>query len=1470
METVKKLKMLRPNTTQLRLIWIYEHISLLILSLAITLSSPQAHADPAYTISGGRDFTSGSFAFGRDFIANKDFIIDALGYYDDGANGFLDIMHPVGLYTSNGSLLASVNVTTSNPLTASFRYQKITPIYIQKGLVYRIVGVSGRDNYSVQPPNFTADPAISDISDNYLYTTILSYNSLASTNYFWPPGFFGPNFNIQSTTLLGEYHLDESNWSTTAGDVKDTSGNNLHGTASGTPLPTASNSSPSRTGSSGTCGYADIASGSGQITFSGLAVTTTTSYYTSVSFWIYWNGADSSIPLGWQSYALIFKGGNFGFTTGGSDLYGTASTGLSNSWHHVAAVFVNGRVASNQLYVDGVKQTLSQKTGTPNNSLAVVQSTLYLSGWGKNTNNRFIGRLDEAKVYNGLLSDVDVTNLYNETHPCPVYSPSPPLAEYRMDESIWAGTTNEVADSSGNNYHGKAVSSLTTDSSGKLCRAGLFNGSSQYVSIPDAASLRLTGNFTLAAWIKTTSSASNDIIAKVAPNSPYGGYEFNLGFNTAGKPSLQAGGWNNSSGTATVNDGNWHHVAVQVNGSNIQFFVDGAVYGSAMTFAGATSTYTGNLVLGTAVDGSGGRFFNGLMDEVKIWNTALNSGQIALVYTNEAAGKNYDGTTRTCPSLLGQYHFEDGLWNGTSGEVADSSGTNHPGIAYGSPLPSPKTTNPARASVTGTCGYAETTGPLVGGGGFSFSNLGVSTANNAQTSVAFWMYWNGQDGAVPIGWQTYDLAFISGAFGFNTLNSDVYGISSAALANGWHHVVAVFTNGAVTSNKLYLDGVQQTLTQRVSTPYAPRAVVQSTLYVSGLGGSTNYRFTGRLDEVNVFNYALTDAEVSNLYNQTHACPANTGAAAANFNCVESGTSASSGRLYTKLSTAALSFDVVALRADGTTVETDFATSYGQSINKAVTLELVDGAGTPACSLRALLSPPVSQSITFTQADAGRKNVSLAALGKAYKDLRCRVTDSTQTPNKIGCSTDDFVVRPNTFTLTGTATADLTGTSTSAIPVFKTSSNFILTAASSVAGYDGTPKIDANQIQAHSGAAQAGTLAGSFTPASPLTGLAVGSNFNYAEVGYFRFAAFGVYDDNFASVDANPGDCTNDFSNSAVNGKIGCKFGNTIASSYFGRFIPDHLTASLGSHGGFAHACTGTTFSYNGQSIAYATGNRPTLSVSAYSTSNNTLLTRNYTGGFARLTPGQFSLTTPTTDAIRLGKDNLNKVLLTRVAAPPTLVDNTGGNLSYVLGADTYTYQREVNAMINKFTNQVNLSFTAITDSDGVSATNLPFTLSPSGEEIRYGRISLANALGSELQDLPVPMLAEYYNGTNFMLNTEDKCSVASINITDPINTDAISPANTCVWDTAGNSGSFACTTPAASGKNYLEASTLSNGSFNVVLKAPNVVGPLSISATVDAWMKFNWSGTGNSNPSSRASFGLYRGNSKIIHFQEVY
>lgn len=83
----------------------------------------------------------------------------------------------------------------------------------------------------------------------------------------------------------------------------------------------------------------------------------------------------------------------------------------------------------------------------------------------------------------------------------------------------------------------------------------------------------------------------------------------------------------------------------------------------------------------------------------------------------------------------------------------------------------------------------------------SLSSLGLATAAGGKNTVEFWMYWNGKVLTMPFGFGGYDLFLGWGGFGFNTGNSDLYGISIAGLANRWAHVVAVFTNGRVSQKQ---------------------------------------------------------------------------------------------------------------------------------------------------------------------------------------------------------------------------------------------------------------------------------------------------------------------------------------------------------------------------------------------------------------------------------------------------------------------------------------------------------------------------------------------------------------------------------------------------------------------------------------------------------------------------------------------
>lgn len=97
-------------------------------------------------------------------------------------------------------------------------------------------------------------------------------------------------------------------------------------------------------------------------------------------------------------------------------------------------------------------------------------------------------------------------------------------------------------------------------------------------------------------------------------------------------------------------------------------------------------------------------------------------------------------------------------------------------------------------------------------------------------------------------------------------------MSSAGLANSWHHITVIFNNNKLTNNKIYLDGVEQTLTQRRGAPNNARAVVDPHLRIGGWWANNGYRFRGLIDEVQVYTGVLTDEEITDIVAEAHACP----------------------------------------------------------------------------------------------------------------------------------------------------------------------------------------------------------------------------------------------------------------------------------------------------------------------------------------------------------------------------------------------------------------------------------------------------------------------------------------------------------------------------------------------------------------------------------------------------------------------
>ena len=170
-----------------------------------------------------------------------------------------------------------------------------------------------------------------------------------------------------------------------------------------------------------------------------------------------------------------------------------------------------------------------------------------------------------------------------------------------------------------------------TWTSGKYNPALSFDGVDDYVSMGNPVSLQITGSqITLEAWIKPNAfSGQQGIVGKwiFAPNAGYsmtsvdnGVVHFNLNTNI-----------NNNvvSGTGVLTANVWNHVVGSYDGSNAVIYVNGV--------AVKTQAVTGNIQNSVATVFVGyyegtNKYFNGLIDEVRIYNRALSAAEILAHY----------------------------------------------------------------------------------------------------------------------------------------------------------------------------------------------------------------------------------------------------------------------------------------------------------------------------------------------------------------------------------------------------------------------------------------------------------------------------------------------------------------------------------------------------------------------------------------------------------------------------------------------------------------------------------------------------------------------------------------------------------------------------------------------------------------------------------------------------------------------
>ncbi|HJZ53858.1 MAG TPA: LamG-like jellyroll fold domain-containing protein, partial [Gemmataceae bacterium] len=181
-----------------------------------------------------------------------------------------------------------------------------------------------------------------------------------------------------------------------------------------------------------------------------------------------------------------------------------------------------------------------------------------------------------------------------------------------------------AADASGKGNAG-TLSNTAWTAAGKYGSALSFNGTSSWVTVASASSLNLTGAMTLEAWVKPTAlSGWQAVLLKETS----GGLAYALYANDGvPRPAgyVHIGGDNEASGTAGLPLNTWSYLAVTYDGANLNMYVNATLVGS-LAQTGNIATSTGTLRIGG--DSIWGEYFNGLIDEVRVYSRALQPVEI--------------------------------------------------------------------------------------------------------------------------------------------------------------------------------------------------------------------------------------------------------------------------------------------------------------------------------------------------------------------------------------------------------------------------------------------------------------------------------------------------------------------------------------------------------------------------------------------------------------------------------------------------------------------------------------------------------------------------------------------------------------------------------------------------------------------------------------------------------------------------
>jgi len=529
------------------------------------------------------------------------------------------------------------------------------------------------------------------------------------------------------------------------------------------------------------------------------------------------------------------------------------------------------------------------------------------------------GELDDIRVYNRVLSQSEAQSIYFEGLRPSQIVPSGLIGHWRLDET--SGTT--AFDSSGNGYNAtmaNGVSAASDSLAGMADSAISFDGftSSNNINIPYASWQVMSGDFSLAAWVKFDPSKENGGTSYRIISSQYAGtiYYF-LRISNSGSlrvPQFAAKGTLGSqmvNGTVNLNDGNWHYLVGTRSGTSHRLYVDGVQHGATATGASGAIDTGQSLFFGALTVAS--ENFPGLIDDIRIYNRAITGAEIAELYAAHD-GIRYNMNKRTMEyfdksrfvamtppwpdvtrGLIQHYKLDE-----TTGTVAaDSAGSNN-GTYTGF--------NPAIVSMPGAVGSSINFAQNSYGG--SVEAPGGPLSATREFTLAGWILFEASNGFfAPIlaekcdmfllrtPWSSRRVLFAAPAW---SAHSGSWQTNNSIVPYQWNHVAVSYSysDPIGTAPRIYINGVLETLATSASntgTFVTPSAATQ--VWVGRRCDASSSAPPGRLDDIRVYDRILSATEIQMLYNMG----APVGPTALPLGCPNIGDVCDDGTIYAGLS-----------------------------------------------------------------------------------------------------------------------------------------------------------------------------------------------------------------------------------------------------------------------------------------------------------------------------------------------------------------------------------------------------------------------------------------------------------------------------------------------------------------------------------------------------------------------------------------